>query len=72
VDFEEAKTVFNDPYAITANDPDHSVGEERYLDIGISLKGRILVVWYTENNDVIRIIGCRKAGRNERKLYEKR
>jgi uncharacterized DUF497 family protein len=33
VDFEEAKTIFNDPFAITIDDPDHSVAEERYLDI---------------------------------------
>ena len=46
VPFEEAKTVFNDPFAITINDPDHSAGEERYLDTGLSSKGRVLVVWY--------------------------
>ena len=71
VDFEEAKTIFNDPFAITIDDPDHSVVEERYLDIGLSSKGRMLVVWYTERNDNIRIIGCRKAIRSERKIYEK-
>jgi len=71
VDFEEGKTVFNDPFAITINDPDHSALEERYLEIGISSKGRILVVWYTERNDNIRIIGCRRAIRFERESYEK-
>lgn len=44
VDFEEAKTIFNDPFAITIDDPDHSVEEDRYLDIGLSSKGRMLVV----------------------------
>jgi uncharacterized DUF497 family protein len=72
IDFEEGKTVFNDPFAITINDPDHSSLEERYLEIGISSKGRILVVWYTERNDNIRIIGCRRAIRFERESYEKR
>ena len=71
VDFQEGKTVFNDPFAITIYDPDYSESEERYLDIGISSKGRILVVWYTERNDKIRIIGCRKATRFEREQYEK-
>jgi len=72
VPFEEAKTVFNDPFAITTNDPDHWAGEERYLDIGLSSKGRVLVVWYTERKENIRIIGCRKATRSERKIYEER
>lgn len=71
VDFEEAKTIFNDPFTITINDPDHSVEENRYLDIGLSSKGRMLIVWYTERNDNIRIIGSRKAIRSERKMYEK-
>jgi uncharacterized DUF497 family protein len=72
VTFVEAKTVFNDPFAITIKDPDHSDEEDRYLDIGLSFKGKMVVVWYTERNDSIRIIGCRKATRFERKAYEKR
>lgn len=72
VDFEEAKTIFNDPFAITIDDPDHSGEEDRYLDIGLSSKGKVLVVWYNERNDKIRIIGSRKPTRSERKLYEKR
>jgi len=72
VTFVEAKTVFNDPFAITIEDPDHSANEDRYLDIGLSLKGEVLVVWYTERNDSIRLIGCRKATRFERKAYEER
>jgi uncharacterized DUF497 family protein len=72
VDFKEGKTVFNDPFAITIDDPDHSDLEDRYIDIGISSKGRILVVWYTERDDNIRIIGSRKANRYEREQYEKK
>ncbi|MCG8605667.1 BrnT family toxin [bacterium] len=70
IHFEEAKTVFNDPFAITIVDPDHSDEEDRYLDIGLSRTGKVLVVWYTERNDNIRLIGCRKATRTERKVYE--
>jgi len=70
--FEEAKTVFNDPFAITIDDPDHSDDEYHYLDIGFSSKGRVLIVWYTERGKNIRIIGCRKATRSERKAYEKK
>lgn len=72
VTFEEGKTVFNDVFSVTIVDPDHSGDEERYLDIGLSSKGRVLVVWYTERNENIRIIGCRKATRSERKTYEER
>ncbi len=70
--FEEGKTVFNDPFAITIGDPDHSDDESRYIDIGLSSKGKLLVVWYTDRNENIRLIGCRKATRSERKAYEER
>ena len=72
VTFEEAKTVFNDPFASTIDNPDHSEDEDRYLGIGLSSKGRLLVVWYTEKNENIRIIGCRKATKYERKVYEEK
>ena len=72
ISFEEAKTVFNDPFAITIDDPDHSHDEYRYIDIGFSSKGSVLVLWYTERNENIRIIGCRKASKFERKTYEKK
>ncbi len=70
--FEEGKTVFNDPFAITIGNPDHSDDESRYIDIGLSSKGKLLVVWYTDRNENIRLIGCRKATRSERKAYEER
>lgn len=72
ITFEEAKTVFNDPFSITIGDPDHSDDEYRYIDIGFSSKGSVLVLWYTERNENIRIIGCRKASKFERKTYEKK
>ena len=70
VSFDEATTVFIDPFSITIPDPDHSVDEQRYIDIGSSDKGRVLVVVYTERGESIRIISCRKATSSERKLYE--
>jgi uncharacterized DUF497 family protein len=70
INFDEATTVFSDPFSITINDPDHSVDEQRYIDIGSSGKGRVLVVVYTERGSSIRIISCRKAIPSERKLYE--
>jgi len=51
VSFEEGKTIFNDPFAITIPDPAHSQQEERWIDVGFSAEGRLLVVWYTERSD---------------------
>jgi hypothetical protein len=70
ISFEEGKTVFNDPFAITIPDPEHSGQEERWLDIGLSSQGRLLLVWYSERGESIRIIGCRKATKAEYKGYE--
>ena len=70
VTFHEAKTVFNDPFAITISDPDHSQHDERWIDIGFSSKGRLLVVWYTERDERIRIIGCRTATAAEQRSYQ--
>jgi uncharacterized DUF497 family protein len=70
VAFEEAKTVFNDPLYIDFYDPDHSHDERRYLIIGESRQGRLLLVSYTERGNVIRLISAREATRTERKVYE--
>jgi len=70
VNFEEGATIFNDPRIATILDPDHSKGEERYISIGISVQGRLLVVVHTEREERIRLISCRKATRGERKMYE--
>jgi uncharacterized protein len=70
VDFTEAATVFGDPLELTISDPDHSVGELRFLSIGHSSFNRILVVSYTEREDRIRIISARTASPQERRQYE--
>jgi uncharacterized DUF497 family protein len=70
VSFDEGATVFSDPFSITIADPDHSTDEERYIDIGVSDKGRVLIVSYTERGTNIRIISCRKATPTERRRYE--
>ena len=71
VSFEEAAAVFDDPFSVTFLDPDHSVGEQHYLEIGHSPRGRLLVVSYVERHGRIRIISCRQATRRERMDYEK-
>lgn len=70
VDFREAATVFDDPLSTTFPDTDHSLGERRFLIIGLSALGHILVVSHTEENDTIRIISARRATRPERRFYE--
>ncbi len=49
VSFDEAITVFDDPFVVTITDPDHSLDEDRYLSIGLSNRGSYLVVSYTES-----------------------
>ena len=70
VSFEEAMSAFGDTLSITIADPDHGAGEVRYLLLGLSLAGRLLVVSHTERGDIIRIISARPAGRVEKKRYE--
>ncbi|MBO3464113.1 BrnT family toxin [Aetokthonos hydrillicola Thurmond2011] len=70
VAFDEAKSVFNDPLFITFADPEHSIGERRFIILGESAQGRLLVVAYTERNSVTRLISARVATRRERRVYE--
>ena len=70
VSFEEAKTVFEDPLYVDFYDPDHSEDEERYLIVGESNRGRLLIVSYTEREDSIRLISARELTRTEQKAYE--
>src|SRR5207248_3500162 len=70
VDFHEAATAFGDPLSITIPDPQHSIGEERWLLVGQSVAGRLVVVAHTERGDEIRIINARPATRRERQTYE--
>jgi len=70
VSFEEAVTVFYDPLSATFDDPDHSVGEYRYITIGLSSRDRLIVVSHTERGENLRIINARPATAYERKRHE--
>lgn len=70
VSFDEAASVFFDALSATIPDPDHSVGERRFLTMGISTTGRLLVVAHTERGSTLRIITARLADTSERKRYE--
>jgi uncharacterized protein len=70
VSFEEAASVFGDEMAYSFADPDHSLGEERWLIYGYSHARRILAVIYTCRRGTYRIISARVATKYERKIYE--
>ena len=70
VDFMEGKTIFNDPFLFTFPDREHSAREQRYISIGLSAQGRLLILTHTERQGKIRIISCRKTTLRERRFYE--
>lgn len=71
VSFEEGVTVFYDPLSATFDDPDHSLGELRYITIGLSSRDRLLVVAHAERGEILRIISARPATAYERKRHER-
>jgi len=71
VAFREAATVFRDPLSITAYDPDHSEEEDRFITVGASVAGRLLIVAHTDRAPRTRIISARKLTPSEREAYEK-
>ena len=70
VTFQEAATVLEHALSITFRDPDHSVEEFRFLTIGLSSIGRILMVAHTDRAEAVRLISARPATRSERRFYE--
>jgi uncharacterized DUF497 family protein len=67
--FDEAATVFDDPMFVTVIDEEHSDDEERYITIGVSRQGRLLVVAHTDRAGQIRVISARKATKYEEQFY---
>lgn len=70
VSFAEAMTAFGDPLALTGYDPGHGDDEDRYITMGTSAAGRLLIVSHTDRGDKVRLISAREASRRERKDYE--
>jgi uncharacterized DUF497 family protein len=71
IPFHEAATAFDDELQLTIADPDHSFGEHRYLTIGMTVRGRLVVVSHTEDDDdEVRIINARHPTATERRIYE--
>ena len=72
ISFEEAQTVFDDDFTLTINDDKHSIDEKRFITIGYSASGRLLIVCHTFEESKIRIISARKPTKTERENYENR
>lgn len=72
ISFEEASTVFGDPLSLTIPDPDHySRGDRRYLTMGQSIEGRLLLISHEDRpGGRIRIISARRATRTEARAYQ--
>lgn len=61
VSFEEAKSVFDDPLSLTIHDESHSYDEKRYITIGESRTGHVILVCHTIGKENVRISKCEKA-----------
>jgi uncharacterized DUF497 family protein len=70
ISFDEAQTVFTDPLFLIFADTDHSLEEDRFIIMGESVNGKILVVAFTERTEKTCLISARKATPAERKFYE--
>ena len=70
VTFVDAATAFGDPFSVTIPDPDHSVEEARFVLLGATYRGTIVVVVHTDRGENIRIISARRATRAERRAYD--
>ena len=70
VSFNEAATVFGDSLSVSVADPAHFSGEHRYIVVGASTQGRILLVCYTERGRRTRLISARRLTPSEKRAYE--
>ena len=68
--FQEAVTVFYDPFSATFDDPEHSKRELRWITVGISARARLVVVCHTERGRSVRLISARLATKRERERHE--
>jgi uncharacterized DUF497 family protein len=69
ITFTEGATVFGDVLAVTFPDNEHSIGEHRFLTIGMSNTGNILIVSHADRGEKTRLISVRKATPKERRFY---
>jgi uncharacterized protein len=72
VSFDEASSVFYDPFSKLSHDPDHSDQEDRFILIGHSHRNNLLFVIhiYRESEETVRIVSARKATKKEKSDFE--
>ncbi len=70
VSFEDACTIFGDPFALTILDHEHSDNENREITLGMSQNVILLVVCHTDRSGRIRIISARRATKSEERQYQ--
>ncbi len=66
--FDEILEVFDDPCFLSAYDEEHSKFEHRFYGIGC-LSGLVLLVFYTERHERIRLISARLANKTIQEVY---
>jgi len=76
ISFSEASEVFSDPLHISVLDFRFDQLEERWISIGMTAIGKLIVVGHLysitreQGKETIRIITAREATRKEREQYE--
>jgi len=68
VGFTEASEVFSGP-SMSAIDTRLVYGEERWITIGRTLRGSVLVIAHTQRGGRIRLISARRANKRERETF---
>jgi uncharacterized DUF497 family protein len=58
ISFREGSTAFADRLSYSIPDPDHSIGEQRFLLLGLTTNARLVVVSHTERSGRIRLISA--------------
>lgn len=71
IDFKKIEDIFDDPFAIQFDDPEHSASEERWIIIAKSTEYGLVSLNYTFRDEDIRYITARRAEKWMTNLYEK-
>ena len=70
VNFEEATTVFRDPFALIFDDEAHSIDERRGVIIGHSTRNRLLLVCFTERQTLVSSVPAPPHARNVKTMND--
>lgn len=70
ISFDEARAVFDAADYLEVFDEAHSDEEDRFIAIGFTPRGVVVVVWAQSDDDWGRIISARMATTHEERLFE--